>query len=85
MIEDVEELGAELGADAFGDLGGLEKREVEVDEVGAGEGVAAEVADGSRGGCEEGRRIEVLGGGSGVEVAFEAGVDVGADGVAGVS
>ncbi len=59
-VEDVEELGAELGADAFGDLGGLEEGKVEVAESGAGEGVAAEIADGSVGGCQEGGGVEEL-------------------------
>ena len=60
VVEDVEELGAELGADAFGDLGGFDEGEVQVDEAGAGEGVAAEVADGSGGWGEEGGGVEVL-------------------------
>jgi hypothetical protein len=35
VVEDIEELGAELGADAFADLGGLGEREVEVVVAGA--------------------------------------------------
>jgi len=84
-VENVEELGAELGVDVFGDLAGFEEREVEVGEVGAGECVAAEVADGAVGGSAEGVGVEELLGRARVEVAVEVGIDVGADGVAGVA
>ena len=60
VVEEVEDLGAELQAGAFGDVRGLEEREVPVGEVGAGEGVAAEVADGAVGGREEGGGVEEL-------------------------
>jgi hypothetical protein len=82
VVEDVEELGAELGVEAFGELRGLQEGSVEVDEVGAGEGVAAKIADGSCCGGEEGGGVEELGGCAGIEIAVEVGVDVGADGVA---
>jgi hypothetical protein len=61
VVEDVEELGAELCADAFGELRGLGEGQVEVVVGGAGEGVAAEVADRAVGGRGEGGWVEVLG------------------------
>ena len=53
MVEEVEELGAELEAGARGELGGLEEGEVPVGVAGAGEAVAAGVADGAGLGAEK--------------------------------
>jgi len=85
VVEDVEELGAELGVETLAEPGGFVQREVEVGEVGADEGVATEVAEGSIGRCAEGGGVEKLLRRMRVEIAVEVGVDVGADRVAGVS
>ncbi len=55
MVEDVEEFGAELEAEALGELGGLEEGEIPVGVAGADEAVAGGVAYGAVGGGGEGR------------------------------
>jgi hypothetical protein len=60
VVEDVEELGAELQAGALGELGGFEEGEVPVGEAGAGQGVSADVADEAGGGGGEGVGVEEL-------------------------
>ena len=68
MVEHVEELCAELRAQALVNSGGLGEREIKIREAGAGKGVAAQVADGAGGGREEGCGVKELvgarGGGS---------------------
>ena len=86
VVEDVEELRAELQAGALAELGGLKQREVPVGEAGAYEAVARRVADGPISRSGEGAGVEVLrdllGRTSvGVESAAEGWVDVGAYGV----
>ena len=90
VVEEVEELGAELEAEALRDLRGLEQREIPVSVAGAYEAVAAGVADGAVGGRGKGVGVEVLrgplgGAAAGVELAGEVWVDVGADGIAAVT
>jgi hypothetical protein len=60
VVEDVEELRAELQAGALADLRGLEQREIPVGEAGADEAVARRVADRAIGGSGEGTGVEVL-------------------------
>ena len=89
-VEDVEELRAELEPDTLVDLRGLGKRQVQIVVAGTGERIAAQVADRAVGGRGEGVGVEELrgllgGAATGVELAGEVGVDVGADGVAAVA
>ena len=55
MVEDVEEFRAELEAEALGEARVLGGGEVNVDETGADEGIALDVAEGSR--VAEGERL----------------------------
>ena len=45
VVEDVEELGAELKPSPLAQLGGLKQRKIPVGVAGAGESIATEVAD----------------------------------------
>jgi hypothetical protein len=90
VIEDVEELSAELQAGALADLRGLEQREIPVGEAGADEAIARSIANRSICGSGEGAGVEVLrdslGGASlGVECAAKGSVYVGTDRIAAVA
>ena len=61
MVEDVEELGAELEAEALGEVRIADCREIQLGEAGADQRVARDIAVGAGRGWKEGRRIEVLG------------------------
>lgn len=58
VVEYVEELGAELGANAFRDLRGLRQRKVEVCVVRPGKAVAAKIAHCTIGGCRNAPRLK---------------------------
>ena len=90
MVEDVEELRAELEAEAFAEGGELGEGEIPGGVAGAGEGVAAEITDSTEGRCGEGGGVEELvgaggGGAGGIGGAVEGRVTVGADGISGVA
>ena len=85
MVEDVEELGAELQAEALGEMRVTRDGEIELGEAGAGERIAGDVAVGAGGGRQKRCGVEALLWRARIEDAVEVGVPVGTDGIARVA
>lgn len=90
VVEHIEEFGAKLETSSLRQDGGLEERKIPVGVAGTGKSVAAKVPDCAICGCGKSGRGEELrhasrGAATSVKPPVEAGVEVGTDGVSGVT